>query len=168
MAGATSQATPLNRPPLLPASPTSSSRHLASDSIASCSCRKRCFHRTRPTPTSSMFHPMLPKLSILLMRIAAMFSISASAGVVPNDPSFNQQWSLAKIGATNAWATTTGSTEIVVAVLDTGVDYTHPDLAPNMWRNPGETGLDAQGRDKATNGVDDDGDGYIDDVHGVD
>jgi hypothetical protein len=48
------------------------------------------------------------------------------------------------------------------------VDYTHPDLAPNLWRNPGETGLDANGNDKATNGIDDDGNGYIDDVFGID
>jgi subtilisin family serine protease len=40
-----------------------------------------------------------------------------------------------------------------VAIFDTGVDYTHPDLAPNMWRNPGETGLDDQGRNKATNAL---------------
>jgi subtilisin family serine protease len=87
--------------------------------------------------------------------------------VVPNDPMFSQQWNLKKIGATNAWATTTGSTNVIVAVIDTGVDYTHPDLAANMWRNPGETGLDANGNDKATNGIDDDGNGYVDDVHGI-
>jgi subtilisin family serine protease len=81
---------------------------------------------------------------------------------------FSQQWHLTKIGAPKAWDTTTGSSEIVVAHFDTGVDYTHPDLAPNMWRNPGETGLDANGNDKATNGIDDDGNGYIDDVFGID
>lgn len=86
----------------------------------------------------------------------------------PNDPMFGQQWYLKKISATNAWAVTTGSTNVVVAIIDSGVDYTHPDLAPNMWRNPGETGLDAQGRDKATNGIDDDDNGYVDDVHGAD
>jgi len=88
--------------------------------------------------------------------------------VAPNDPLFNQQWFLNKIGAANAWQVTTGSADVVVAVLDTGVDYNHPDLAANMWVNPGETGLDASGRDKATNGVDDDGNGYVDDVHGID
>lgn len=91
-----------------------------------------------------------------------------SEPVTPNDPMFGQQWHLRKIDAPAAWATTTGSTNVVVAIIDTGVDYTHPDLAPNMWRNPGETGTDALGRDKATNGVDDDANGYVDDVHGVD
>ncbi len=56
--------------------------------------------------------------------------------------------------------------EIIVAVIDTGVDIRHPDLRNHLWTNPGETGLDAQGRDKATNGVDDDGNGLIDDVRG--
>ncbi|MCW5556957.1 MAG: S8 family serine peptidase [Verrucomicrobiae bacterium] len=88
--------------------------------------------------------------------------------VIPNDPRYRSQWNLKKIGMEQAWAITTGSPDVVVAVIDTGVNYLHPDLAANMWRNPGETGLDDQGRDKATNGVDDDGNGYVDDVHGID
>lgn len=99
---------------------------------------------------------------------AAILTASAGSGVIPNDPLFAQQWNLRIIGATNAWLVTTGSAEVVVAVFDTGIDYTHPDLAPNMWRNPGETGLDANGQDKAANGLDDDANGYVDDVHGVD
>lgn len=87
--------------------------------------------------------------------------------VKPNDPRYASEWNLKKIGMETAWGITTGSTDVVVAVIDTGVDYTHPDLAANMWRNPGETGLDAQGRDKATNGADDDANGYVDDVHGI-
>lgn len=55
---------------------------------------------------------------------------------------------------------------VIVAVIDTGVDTHHPALASRLWTNPGETGRDAQGRDKETNHVDDDGNGYIDDVHG--
>ncbi|MCW5557899.1 MAG: S8 family serine peptidase, partial [Verrucomicrobiae bacterium] len=89
------------------------------------------------------------------------------APVIPDDPRYRSQWNLGKIGMEQAWAITTGSTNVVVAVIDTGVDYTHPDLAANMWRNPGESGIDAQGRDKATNGIDDDGNGYVDDVHGI-
>jgi subtilisin family serine protease len=57
---------------------------------------------------------------------------------------------------------------IYVAVLDEGIDNNHADLAPNIGRNPGETGLDALGRTKATNGIDDDGNGYTDDVYGWD
>ena len=86
----------------------------------------------------------------------------------PNDPLYGSQWHLPRVGAPAAWDTTTGSSNIVVAIFDSGVNYTHPDLAPNMWRNPGETGMDDQGRDKATNGIDDDGNGYMDDVFGID
>lgn len=84
---------------------------------------------------------------------------SSGPGPVPNDPQFGQQWALARIGATNAWALTTGSTNVVVAVLDTGVRYDHEDLAGNMWRNPGEI---------PGNGLDDDANGYVDDVFGID
>lgn len=93
---------------------------------------------------------------------------AAPSNDVPNDPRYASQWNLKKIGMEQAWAITTGSTNVVVAVMDTGVNYLHPDLAANIWRNPGETGLDAQGRDKTTNGIDDDGNGYVDDVHGID
>lgn len=55
---------------------------------------------------------------------------------------------------------------IVVAVIDSGVDIHHEDLKNRIWKNEGETGLDANGKDKSSNGVDDDGNGYIDDIHG--
>jgi thermitase len=87
---------------------------------------------------------------------------------LPNDPKFTNQLSLQKISMPGAWSIATGSTNVVVAVIDSGVDYTHEDLAANMWRNPGETGLDENGNDKATNGIDDDGNGYVDDVYGID
>ena len=83
-----------------------------------------------------------------------------AAQVVPSDPRYGEQapiWNL--LGAPDAWAVTTGSREVVVAVLDGGVDLDHPDLAANIWTNPGEI---------PGNGVDDDGNGYIDDVHGYD
>ena len=85
-----------------------------------------------------------------------------------NDPRFSELYGLGKIQAPTAWDTTMGSASVVVAVIDLGVDYNHEDLSANMWRNPGETGLDSLGGDKASNGVDDDGDGYVDDVYGVD
>lgn len=86
--------------------------------------------------------------------------------ILMNDPQIHKKWGLQKSNALNAWQLTTGSREIIVAIVDTGIDTTHPDLKNNLWRNPGETGKDSRGRDKATNGIDDDGNGYVDDVHG--
>lgn len=54
----------------------------------------------------------------------------------------------------------------VVAVVDTGIDVSHPAFADGLWTNPGESGIDNKGRDKRRNGIDDDGNGFIDDVHG--
>jgi len=71
--------------------------------------------------------------------------------------------------AEKAWAAGhTGSRDVYVGIIDEGVQFDHPDLAGNIWTNPGESGLDASGHDKATNGKDDDGDGLIDDIHGWD
>ncbi len=90
----------------------------------------------------------------------------------PNDPRYSDGtlWGLhntgqsggtpdADIDAPEAWDVTTGSSNVVIAVIDTGIDYTHPDLAGNIWVNPGEI---------AGNGVDDDGNGFVDDIHGWD
>ena len=77
----------------------------------------------------------------------------------PNDPLFGGLWGFSRIGAPLAWGASTGQADVVVADIDTGVDYTHPDLAANMWRNPGEV---------AGNGLDDDGNGYVDDIYGID
>ena len=77
-----------------------------------------------------------------------------------NDSLSGQQWYLKKIGLPAAWQYSEGDSSVVVGVIDTGVDYTHPDLAANIWRNPAE----ANGQP----GVDDDGNGYVDDVVGWD
>lgn len=79
----------------------------------------------------------------------------------PNDPDFGlpSMYGLTKIGAPAAWDLSTGSSSVVVANIDTGIRYTHDDLAANMWTNPGETN---------GNGIDDDNNGFIDDYYGWD
>lgn len=102
--------------------------------------------------------------------------------VTPTDPQFSQQWALHNLGlgvpwdpnhdgnldvfsstpnvdikASQAWDITTGSPDVIIALTDTGVDITHPDLAQNIYTNP---------REIPGNGIDDDNNGFIDDVHG--
>src|SRR3954447_1764621 len=92
----------------------------------------------------------------------------------PNDPLFGEQWALrnagqnvldrsgtagADISAPAAWDLETGRPDVTVAVVDSGVASDHADLTPNLWTNAGEV---------AGNGVDDDGNGFVDDVHGWD
>jgi thermitase len=83
-----------------------------------------------------------------------------------NDPAIKQAWGLKKSDAARAWAVSQGSKDVIIAVIDTGIDINHEDLKNNLWVNKGETGLDSKGRDMRNNGVDDDGNGYVDDVHG--
>lgn len=78
---------------------------------------------------------------------------------IPNDSSFGRLWGLNRINAPKAWDNIRGSNNVVVAVVDTGVDYNHIDLAGNIWQNS---------REIAGNGIDDDGNGYVDDIHGWD
>jgi len=132
---------------------------------------------------------------IPLLLISALLSAQAPAGrIIPNDPYFKYQVSFLNPGGkiavertsikpspvtldavagidpdlTGAWTISTGNRGIVVAVLDDGFFYDHEDLAGNIWANPGESGLDKSGHDKETNRVDDDGNGFIDDVMGWD
>ena len=80
---------------------------------------------------------------------------------------FRDLWGLQAINAEPAWDTTQGAS-IVVAVVDTGLDYNHEDIVGNVWENDGETGLDGSGNEKKSNGVDDDADGFIDNWRGWD
>jgi subtilisin family serine protease len=86
-----------------------------------------------------------------------------SGQMIPNDPDFKNQWALHQandkdIDAPEAWARARKANSMVVAVIDSGVDYNHPDLRANMWVNTKEI---------PGNGIDDDGNGYIDDVFGI-
>ena len=85
------------------------------------------------------------------------YILRAMAGP-PNDQHFGDQYGLTKIGAQQVWDqfNQTGNTSIVVGVIDQGIDFSHEDLAANMWTNPAET----------ANGLDDDGNGCVDDIHG--
>jgi subtilisin family serine protease len=89
---------------------------------------------------------------------------------IPNDPYFDSLWGLHNTGqswgtpdsdidAPEIWDLTHGSADVVIAVIDSGIDYTHPDLASNIWVNAGEI---------PNNGLDDDGNGYVDDLRGWD
>jgi len=76
-----------------------------------------------------------------------------------NDTLYSRLWGMRNISAPDAWDKETGSADVIVAVIDTGVDYSHEDLKANMWRNVGEI---------PNNQIDDDGNGFVDDVYGYD
>jgi len=131
-------------------------------------------------PLTRIYHVTLPpgvevprRLQALRERPGVLMAVPnqrVSAQALPNDPQFGLQWALKNsgqgggtvgndIGIESVWDEFQDTGAIVVAVIDTGVDFEHPDLAANMWVNPGEI---------PDNQVDDDGNGYVDDVHGYD
>jgi subtilisin family serine protease len=80
------------------------------------------------------------------------------ANITPNDPYYTSLWAHTQMQSAGAWDLAQGSDSLVAVVIDTGIDYRHPDLAGNMWKNPLEI---------PANGIDDDKNGYIDDVYGI-
>jgi len=117
--------------------------------------------KTEEIITSLRDNPLIESISPNYIRYASM---------LPNDPRFDDQWGLhnttqtggtydADIDAVEAWDISTGSSDIVIAVFDTGIDYTHSDLRDNLWVNSGEIPND---------GIDNDNNGFIDDYHGYD
>jgi subtilisin family serine protease len=96
--------------------------------------------------------------------------------LVPNDSLLSDQWALEKIKAFDAWEVTTGSDTVLLAIIDTGIEFFHPDLENKIYYNPGEMGMTAPGdpcwtgvpEDKRFNDCDDDGNGFIDDYMGWD
>ncbi len=98
-----------------------------------------------------------------------VYEVDKSPLFVPNDTFYlSQQWDLRIMKADSAWNVSQGDTSVFIAVVDNAIQWDHPDLAANIWNNPGEMGLDSQGHDKRFNGIDDDSDGYVDDWHGWD
>ncbi len=136
----------------------------------------------------------MKKITPLIFILVLVSAQAPPDRIVPNDPYFKFQTSFFNPGGkitvertsikpspvtldavagidsnvTRAWTISTGKREVVVAVLDDGFFYGHEDLAGNLWANPGESGLDPTGHAKETNGIDDDKNGYVDDVVGWD
>jgi subtilisin family serine protease len=136
----------------------------------------------------------MKKIALILVAAVFLAAQAPDPRIIPNDPYFKYQISFLNPGGkiaierysnksspqtldaiagidpdiTRAWTISTGSRKIVVAILDDGFFYNHEDLAGNIWTNPGESGLDAAGHPKETNGIDDDKNGYVDDVMGWD
>lgn len=82
-----------------------------------------------------------------------------NAEFVPDDPYYSSMWAMQRLNMSTVWDYARGSSDLVVAVIDTGVSYLHEDLSSNMWKNPGEI---------PANGIDDDRNGYVDDIYGID
>ena len=144
--------------------------------------------------TSRIMHNIPDRKWSLVLVAALALHATSQDRIVPNDPYYRNQISFhepagpatasdrssragtheyqARAGVTldieRAWTITTGSKSVVVAILDDGFCYEMPDVRDNIWHNPAETGADNSGLAKETNGNDDDGNGYIDDVMGWD
>ena len=87
--------------------------------------------------------------------------VMQTSDVTTSDPYASQLWGLSEdqgISAAQGWEVSSGTKDVVVAVIDTGIDYRHEDLVDNLWRNPGEI---------EDNGIDDDNNGFVDDVYGI-
>lgn len=94
---------------------------------------------------------------LLIFWLFMVVQFSLGAGRLAADPKLAKAWGLRQTEAEQAWKINSGSEKVVVAVIDTGADINHPDLKENLWVNPGEI---------PGNGIDDDANGYIDDIYG--
>ncbi len=107
--------------------------------------------------SASVLRRALPIAAVAFAALAP-----SAAALVPGDPLFSEQWALqrgAPLDGAAAWALAGTGAGTTVAVLDTGIDARHPDLRDVLWTNPDEI---------PGNGIDDDRDGWVDDVHGFD
>ncbi len=87
------------------------------------------------------------------------FFAKTESRVIPSDPDYPKQWNLSMLNLPKAWGIEQGVATVIIAVVDSGLDIHHPELRSQLWRNPGEI---------SDNGVDDDENGYVDDVNGWD
>lgn len=117
-------------------------------------------------PTKEAFKKLRNHPAVLYAEPDYVVSIAG----IPDDSRFSELWGMhntgqtggvddADIDAPEAWDISTGTKDVVVGIIDSGVDHGHPDLTANMWVNPGEI---------AGDGIDNDGNGYVDDIHGID
>ena len=148
--------------------------HKSMGSIVKKSIRRIRLHRIKLKKGFSEQDAIKAYMESGIVELAERHALRYANATVPNDDFFGDQWGLhntgqnitgiagtadADIDAPEAWDITTGNPDIIIAVIDTGVDYSHPDLANNIWVNPSEIPGD---------GLDNDGNGYIDDVYGWD
>jgi len=112
--------------------------------------------------------PITPQLDHLKQRLTQHTMIEATetnrlnrfcADIIPTDPRYDEQWNLMSMNMPKAWNIEQGKPTVVVAVVDSGIMLKHPELRNQLWQNSGEI---------VDNGIDDDNNGYIDDVHGWD
>jgi len=150
---------------------SSSFRALTNKKLSDSAIHISLKRKVRITATSKHFsksrNPCNESVIKRLSRISGLTCEPNYEGQIsrtPNDTLLPHMYSASttsdgKIYLPEAWELSTGSSNVVVGIIDTGIDYNHQDLAANIWSNPGEI---------ASNGIDDDGNGYIDDIHGID
>lgn len=142
----------------------------ADDSVQVSKSKNACekFRKKRRKARTESFSANSTNISSLRNYECECNAVIEASNTTPNDPyysshlwgmkDFNPTQGLYGIGATAAWDKTTGNSSTVIAIIDTGIDYNHPDLAGNLWVNSAEV---------AGNGLDDDANGYVDDVYGI-
>ena len=119
----------------------------------------RCDRDARHTARKLASHPDIERADVM-----PVYTLVAE----PNDTLYPAQWHLGMIQAAKAWESLPADKTAVVAIVDTGIQFDHPDLLTQTAENSGETGVDDNGNDRRTNGIDDDRNGFVDDWRGWD